>query len=219
MTHEEQQQQTALFNWAAIMEHQIPELALLYHIPNEGKRSKVSGAVLKSMGLKKGIPDVCLPVPRGGYGALYVEMKAEHGVVSREQKAMMAALEEGGNRCVVCRSWTDAKEEIEKYLAEPRLPLYEREVVREPYPGWVCEQYGGYVEIGEKGGDVNKWKEACVDELKEYMFEAQIMPVVTKLAKENVEYYAKDWRSVENPKTCGVFGWKMPFLVRKEEIK
>jgi len=127
MTHEEQQQQTALFNWAAIMEHQIPELALMYHIPNEGKRSKVSGAVLKSMGLKKGIPDVCLPVPRGKYGALYIEMKAEHGVVTREQKAMMAALEEGGNKCVVCRSWTEAKEEIEAYLRLGKSVLTELE--------------------------------------------------------------------------------------------
>ena len=142
MTHEEQQQQTALFNWAQIMEHQIPELALMYHIPNEGQRSKVSGAILKSMGLKKGIPDVCLPVSHGRYGALYIEMKAEHGVVSREQKAMMAALEEGGNKCVVCRSWTEAKEEIEKYLnytTDCMLLFRERKKLGEMFDKWAEE--------------------------------------------------------------------------------
>lgn len=65
--------QICLFRWAAFMQGQYPELALMYHIPNEGKRSRSAGARMKQEGLKPGVPDVCLPVPRGPYHGLYGE--------------------------------------------------------------------------------------------------------------------------------------------------
>lgn len=88
----------------------------MYHIPNEGKRSMISGAVLKSMGLKRGVPDICLPVPRGGYGALYIEMKSENGVLSQDQKKFINSLRQAGNAVKVCRSWYDAMNVIVRYL-------------------------------------------------------------------------------------------------------
>lgn len=44
--------------WADFALTQYPELELLYHIPNEGKRSKVTGGRLKALGLKSGVPDL-----------------------------------------------------------------------------------------------------------------------------------------------------------------
>ena len=95
---------------------QYPELDLMYHIPNEGKRSKVLGMILKAMGLKPGVPDLCLPVPRCGYGALYIEMKSRTGMPSADQKRWLVKLTRAGNCAVVCREWTAAAKFIEQYL-------------------------------------------------------------------------------------------------------
>ena len=50
----ESEEQQALFEWAERLCFRYPELALLYHIPNEGKRSKATGARLKKEGMKSG---------------------------------------------------------------------------------------------------------------------------------------------------------------------
>lgn len=73
MKRGETTEQITLFNWAENNKHILPCLSLMYHIPNEGKRT--NGAVLKAMGLKSGVPDVCLPVPSHNFNGLYLEMK------------------------------------------------------------------------------------------------------------------------------------------------
>lgn len=59
-------EQRALFQWAAMAAVGHPELKLLYHVPNEGRRSAITGARMKSEGMKPGVPDICLPVARAG---------------------------------------------------------------------------------------------------------------------------------------------------------
>lgn len=58
-------EQQCLFRWAAFAQAAHPELRLLYHIPNEGERSKATGARLKREGLKPGVPDLYLPGNEG----------------------------------------------------------------------------------------------------------------------------------------------------------
>ena len=70
MQNTELTEQQAVMEWAEYQTGRYPELKLLYHIPNEGKRSVVNGANLKKAGLKKGVPDLCLPVARGADQAL-----------------------------------------------------------------------------------------------------------------------------------------------------
>lgn len=53
MKRGETTEQITLFNWAENNKHILPCLSLMYHIPNEGKRT--NGAVLKAMGLKSGV--------------------------------------------------------------------------------------------------------------------------------------------------------------------
>lgn len=65
MKRSETTEQIALFNWAKRTESILPELALMYHVPNEGKRS--NGGILKAAGLKSGVPDICLPVANKRY--------------------------------------------------------------------------------------------------------------------------------------------------------
>lgn len=113
----EAQEQRELFRWARLARGRYPELQLMYHIPNEGRRSVATGARMKAEGLRPGVPDICLPVARGGFHALYIEMKrAKRGRVSEEQHAWLAALERAGNRAVVCRGWDQAREVIIDYL-------------------------------------------------------------------------------------------------------
>lgn len=58
----------------------------MYHIPNGGKRGKVEAIHFKAEGVKAGVPDICLPVPRGEWHGLYIELKRrEGGRVSPEQ--------------------------------------------------------------------------------------------------------------------------------------
>ena len=70
-------EQQKLFQWASIASNLLhyEGLGLMFHIPNEGKRSRFSGGKMKKEGLKRGVADVCLPVPRGPYHGLFFEMK------------------------------------------------------------------------------------------------------------------------------------------------
>lgn len=92
----------------------------MYHIPNEGKRSKIVGARLKAQGLKPGVPDVCLPTAHGGYIGLYIEMKVEPNKPNENQKEWLRKLREQGHLTAVCYNWEEAKQLIEQYI---KLPL------------------------------------------------------------------------------------------------
>lgn len=92
----------------------------MYHVPNEGKRSKIAGARLKAQGLKSGVPDVCLPTAHGGYIGLYIEMKVKPNKPTENQKQWLRKLREQGHLTAVCYSWEEAKQLIEQYI---KLPL------------------------------------------------------------------------------------------------
>ena len=113
----EEIEQAALFEWAEWMKSEYPELALMYHIPNGGSRHKAEAAKLKRQGVRPGVPDICLPVPRGRYHGLYIEMKrVEGGRVSKDQKLWLTALAGQGYKCYVCFGCEDAKKVIVEYL-------------------------------------------------------------------------------------------------------
>lgn len=113
----EEQEQEWLMDWVELNTPAHPELALFYHIPNEGKRSYRTGRKLVAQGLKKGVPDNCLPVPRGRYAALYIELKRKRGgKTSEDQDDWIDALNRAGNRAVVCKGWEEAAAEIMAYI-------------------------------------------------------------------------------------------------------
>ncbi len=113
----EADEQRALMDWAALQAGAHPELRLLYHIPNEGKRLGGAGARAKRQGLRKGVPDLCLPVARGGYHGLYIELKRRRmGRVSDAQRDWLCWLGAEGYRAVVCYGMDAARNEILRYL-------------------------------------------------------------------------------------------------------
>lgn len=112
----EHREQRALMNWARMARVHWPELALLHAIPNGGHRNGVAAAPIKAEGVRRGVPDLCLPVPRGTHHGLYIELKAGKGRPSREQSWWLAALRAQGYHAVLCRGWEAARTVIEDYL-------------------------------------------------------------------------------------------------------
>jgi hypothetical protein len=90
----------------------------MYHCPNGGRRNKAEAAKLKAMGVRKGIPDLFLPIPRQGYHGLYIEMKRlKNGKVSPDQQKEIARLKADGYAVEVANGSEEAKGKVLRYLA------------------------------------------------------------------------------------------------------
>jgi len=112
----EHKEQATLFKWARLMEKHIPELALLFAIPNGGHRNKATVGKLKAEGVKAGVPDICLPVACGQYHGLFIELKAEGGRPTDAQRNWLLALNAHGYATRLCFGWEDARKTIDAYL-------------------------------------------------------------------------------------------------------
>lgn len=120
----EGQEQAALMAELAL---RFPAAAkLIYHVPNGGHRVKAVAAKLKAQGVKAGIPDLVLPMARGGYFGLYIEFKAKppfDAPVLASQDACLQALLGQGYLAIVCRGSIDAVEAIRAYLLMPQTKV------------------------------------------------------------------------------------------------
>ena len=118
----ERQHQQAVMKWARrpSIRERWPELALLHHIKNETTGGAAEVAADKAMGVKKGVPDLCLPVARGGFHGLYIEMKTPSGRASDAQRWWMMELTKQGYRAVVCHGYDAAVAELCWYLSLPK---------------------------------------------------------------------------------------------------
>lgn len=96
-------EQMCLFRWADAQSGKYPELSLMYHIPNGGKRGKAEAGRFRAMGVKSGVPDIFLPIKgktynfdcpyEVHYSGLYIELKRQRGgTVSAAQKQWIASL-------------------------------------------------------------------------------------------------------------------------------
>ena len=112
----EDTEQMAVITWARWQEDTYPELKLLYHVPNGGSRNKVEAAKFKQMGVRAGVPDLVLPVPKGIYCGLFIEMKYDKGRLQESQKDYLNKAMYYGHCCYVCYSAEDAIGIIKEYL-------------------------------------------------------------------------------------------------------
>ena len=112
----EDEEQIWLFSWAALNLGRWPELELMHHIPNGGKRTKTEAARFKAMGVKRGVSDIFLPVARGGFHGLYIELKAKDGKVDAAQKEWIEAVRKQGYCGAVCFGGGLAADLIKRYL-------------------------------------------------------------------------------------------------------
>lgn len=112
----ESQEQILVMEWAELMKVKYPELEALHHIPNGGMRNIITAVRMKKEGVKKGVPDLCLPVPKNGYHGLYIEMKRQKGLASKEQGWWIEFLTKHGYRAKVCNGFEEAKKVLLNYL-------------------------------------------------------------------------------------------------------
>jgi hypothetical protein len=120
MNHPEHNEQTALFQWAAMQSRAYPELEFMHSIPNAIRCSPRLGKWLKDEGKKSGVWDIFLPAPRGAYSGMYIEMKIGNNKLTPEQERFQKYLD-NWYRFAVCYSWIDAKIAIIHYLEDTKF--------------------------------------------------------------------------------------------------
>ena len=122
----EDSEQIRLFMWAALPDTQklYPELRWMFAIPNGGFRHKREGGKLKAMGVKAGVPDIMLPIRRGKWPGIVIELKRptikakkqRAGEVRENQKPWIIHFLSQGYGAVVCVGWEPARDVLIEYL-------------------------------------------------------------------------------------------------------
>ena len=143
--------QSALMQWVTMVwKHPLGHM--LFAVPNGGDRQAHVGASMKAEGVKKGVPDLCWPVPRNCpspdypqmllsdtgqqvYSGLWIEMKVpsrqnvKDGGCSPEQIKWHGDLIDQGYAVAVAYGWQAAAWVLELYArGELRLPVVEGKV-------------------------------------------------------------------------------------------
>lgn len=109
-------EQEYVISWCFHHEREYPELKWIYHCPNGGSRQKIEAANLKAQGVKSGVPDLNLPVSKGTYIGLFIEMKYNSGTISPHQKEWLQAMKAAGHFVCVCYGYDYAIKIIEEYV-------------------------------------------------------------------------------------------------------
>ncbi|RUR99425.1 VRR-NUC domain-containing protein [Pectobacterium polaris] len=113
----ELEEQAVLIEWAdKTVINGIKIGDYLLHIPNEGKRGPKAARDAKRLGVRAGVPDLFLALPRGGYAGLWIEMKAKSGKLSPQQEVWLKRLEGTGYRAVCCFGFNQASSAISEYI-------------------------------------------------------------------------------------------------------
>ncbi|MCK2042546.1 VRR-NUC domain-containing protein [Chromohalobacter sp. TMW 2.2308] len=104
-----------------------------YAVPNGGSRHGLEAAKMKQQGVRSGVSDLVIAVPRGGYHGLYLELKAtppRDAELAESQREWLAKMEEAGYCAKLARGIEEAKAVIREYMvmsptevAGGRLPV------------------------------------------------------------------------------------------------
>lgn len=84
------------------------------HVPNEGKRSVVTGSQNKRKGLKAGVPDVLIFNPHGEYRGLAIELKVGKNKQTDTQKQWQIKLINCGWKYEICYTFDQVLKLIEE---------------------------------------------------------------------------------------------------------
>lgn len=108
----ESEEQAALFEWAAY----YPELKWMFAIPNGGTRNPREARNLKRQGVKAGVSDIFLPLSRGKYNGLFIELKVGKNKPTNKQNEFINYANRQGYAAIVCYGFREAQAAITKYL-------------------------------------------------------------------------------------------------------
>lgn len=111
-------EQIRVMQWCKSMEAYDKDYSLIYHVPNEGNRNRKTGSNLVKAGLKKGVPDICVAVPKMGMHGLYIELKKDkQSKVSKEQIEWIKKLSHQKYIATVCYGADEAINLIAAYMS------------------------------------------------------------------------------------------------------
>lgn len=113
MVQQEHIDQSSVVTW---FRFQYPQ-GLIYAIPNSATRSIKQTLWLRKEGLTAGVPDLCIPMPRGIYHGMYIEMKAGKNKTTDAQNEWLQKLADQGYYCVVCYGSEVADAQIKRYMS------------------------------------------------------------------------------------------------------
>lgn len=130
--HPEHDLQVACVAW---FRAQYPnDAAMLFAVPNGGKRRKVEAALMKAEGVLPGVSDLILLEARGGFGALCIEMKTRKkgSGQTEKQTAWQQEAMRHGNMYAVARDQAEFCRIVAAYMRQERtrIPWDEREAIR-----------------------------------------------------------------------------------------
>jgi hypothetical protein len=122
--HPEHQHQKALIEWAH--RNRLPPhhgvnpgdtiACYLLAIPNGGKRGAFEAARLKAEGVKAGVSDLFLALPRQGMAGLWLEMKAPGGRLGASQREWLTRMRAAGYEATWADDWIKAATVISHYI-------------------------------------------------------------------------------------------------------
>lgn len=112
-------EQAALIAWCRIPANiaRYPGLDLISASLNGVKLSKAQAGKAKAAGMLAGEHDLRIPVPRGEFIGISVEMKAGRNKPTTEQLWYGSRLQEEGWKVVYAWSWIEARDAIVAYLS------------------------------------------------------------------------------------------------------
>lgn len=92
------------------------QVSPLVHVTNEGKMSAKHGAQTNAIGRRKGFPDFLYPVPRHGFGGLYIEVKRPGEKTRNRNQIVWGAFLRQFNRYEVVDSVSQFQRVVEEYM-------------------------------------------------------------------------------------------------------
>lgn len=122
MNHSESNTQQAFIQWCNLHLKKYPALNLAFAIPNGGKRSVITAAILKREGVRAGVLDWTLPVPTTKpfteqKSGLWIEFKHGKNKLTPAQAEYAMLLRHYGHEVHVCYTVDAAIEITINYLA------------------------------------------------------------------------------------------------------
>lgn len=123
MNYYESDEQKTLILWSK----HVPELReFLIASANGGKRNPREAARLKKEGVRAGVHDLLLPIPRDEMHGLWIEFKAARpndAEYRKNQKLWEIKMREQGYAAFCCRGFDEAKIVFEWYLSLPKVKV------------------------------------------------------------------------------------------------
>lgn len=131
--------QKVIVEWAKRMTGAYPCLALFHAVPNGGHRHVAVAVKMRAEGVKRGVPDLVLPVPKMYDDrlvvGLYLELKRGNNKPTDAQLKFHRAARDAGWRVEVVRTVEEAVAAILDHCRQPYPPIVSSSF------HWSCDQY------------------------------------------------------------------------------